>query len=92
MHKSLDKVRSYTRFGPSMTDWEQYGIPSNLVEVKSDSQFGRGVYTKTSLQRGREVLKVDPYVCVLSNEKGVRLHFCDNCLRELPGHVLEKRV
>ena len=62
-----------------MAGWNRYGIPPSL-EVKESQQYGRGVYAKTPLRLGVEVLKAEPYVHVLSND--VRGHFCDFCLTE----------
>ena len=59
--------------------WREYGISSSL-EVKESEHYGRGVYAKTALSAGVEVMQAEPFAHVLSND--ARGHFCDQCLME----------
>lgn len=57
----------------------EYGISSSLKVVESE-QYGRGVYARTTISPGVEVMQAEPFVHVLSND--VREQFCDYCLKK----------
>lgn len=53
---------------------------SSPLEVRECEQYGRGLYARTAISLGVEVLRVEPFVHVLNND--FRGELCDYCLRE----------
>ena len=49
----------------------------DYLEVREDDIFGRGVYSKTVIATGVEVIKSDPIVHVISKKE--RRRICDWC-------------
>ena len=53
---------------------------SSSLEVRECEQYGRGLYAKTAVSLGVEVLRAEPFVHVLNND--FRGELCDYCLQE----------
>ncbi len=51
-----------------------------FLEVKRTEECGRGLYAKTRIRLGTEVLTSEPYAHVLS--KSERGKYCDHCLQQ----------
>ena len=61
-----------------MADWSDLSIPAT-VEVRSSEGFGRGLYARSQIRPGADILRDEPYAHVLS--KAERGGSCDYCLR-----------
>lgn len=53
---------------------------SSSLEMRECEPYGRGLYAKTAISLGVEVLRAEPFVHVLNND--FRGELCDYCLQE----------
>lgn len=63
----------------SVVEGSEYGVSSSL-EVRESEQYGRGLYSRTAISPGVEMMRAEPFVHVLNND--FRGKLCDYCLLE----------
>ena len=59
------------------SEWQLFFPPT--LEVKKTEEFGRGVYARQKIPRGTEILRSEPFVCVLDTDE--LKSYCNFCLK-----------